>query len=338
MKLEAVTRETVDAVSLTFAPQDGGEVPFEAGQFLTLEVPIGGKEHRRAYSISSSESERARVTVTVKRVPGGLVSNHLHDVAKVGDVFDVHGPSGTFTVTDVSRARRIVLVAGGSGITPMMAILRTHLERSPALRFTLVYGSRSLDRVIFREALDTLALRHADRFSVVYALDEAPEGWTGVRGRLDETTCARVFGGLSLDGGEDWMLCGPDPMMAAVRAVLRARGVSPERVREERFFTPVSGRTMGPLLPRTATVRTSSGERVFMVAAGTTLLDAGLAAGVDMPFSCTMGGCGACRVKVHRGEFVLDEPNGLTPAERAEGYVLACCARPASDVVVEVAP
>lgn len=338
MELVAVTRETADALSLTFAPRDGRPVAFEAGQFLTLEVPVEGVVQRRAYSLSSSAADGARVTVTVKRVPGGLVSNRLHDAAKVGDVVDVHGPSGSFTVGDVTTPRHVVLVAGGSGITPMMSILCTHLEASPALRFTLVYGNRGPAHVIFRDALDALAARHPDRLAVVHAFEDAPEGWVGVAGRLDEATCARVFDGLAFDGGEHWMLCGPDAMMAAVRAALRARGVAPERVREERFFTPATGRAAGAGEVRLVTLRTPSGERRVEAKPGMTLLDAGLGAGVDMPFSCTMGGCGACRVKVTAGEVALDEPNCLTASERAAGYTLACCARAVTDVTAEVAP
>ncbi len=227
MTLVAVTRETDDAVSLTLAPLDGRPLVFEAGQFLTLEVPVQGVAQRRAYSISSSAADGARVTVTVKRVPGGLVSNHLHDTAKAGDTLAAIGPSGSFTVGDASSPRHLVLVAGGSGITPLMGILRTHLEASPALRFTLVYGSRDRASVIFRDALDALAARHPDRLTVVFALEDAPEGWSGVTGRLDEPTCARVFGDLATDGDATWMLCGPDPMMAAARAALLARGVAP---------------------------------------------------------------------------------------------------------------
>jgi len=338
MDLVAVTRETDDAVSLTLAPRDGRPVAFEAGQFLTLELVIEGVAHRRAYSLSSSAADGARLTVTVKRVPGGLVSNHLHDRAKVGDAVAVLGPSGSFTVGDTSSPRHVVLVGGGSGITPLMSLLRTHLDASPALRFTLVYGSRGRDHVIFREALDALAARHPDRLTVMYALEDAPEGWAGVTGRLDEATCARVFDGLGADDDATWMLCGPDPMMAAARAALLARGVSPAHLREERFFTPSQGRATGATTARLVTIRTRQGAREATAAPGMTLLDAGISAGVDLPFSCTMGGCGACRVKLVAGRVALDEPNCLTPSERAEGYTLACCARAVTDVTVEVAP
>lgn len=337
MTLVAVTRETDDALSLTLAPVDGRPLAFEAGQFLTLEVPVQGVAQRRAYSISSSAADGARVTVTVKRVPGGLVSNHLHDTAKAGDTLAALGPSGSFTVGDASSPRHVVLVGGGSGITPLMGILRTHLEASPALRFTLVYGSRDREHVIFRGALDALAARHPGRLTVVYALEDAPEGWSGVTGRLDEATCARVFGDLAADDAT-WMLCGPDPMMAAARAALLARGVAPARIREERFFTPSQGRATGAAMVRLITIRTPSGPRAVKANPGVTILDAGLAGGVDLAFSCTMGGCGACRVKVTAGEVALDEPNCLTAAERAAGYALACCARAVTDVTVEAAP
>lgn len=338
MEVVAVERETDDAVSVTLAPRDGRPVAFDAGQFLTLEVTVEGSVQRRAYSLSSSAADGSRLSVTVKRVAGGLVSNYVHNQLKVGDRIAVLGPSGAFTVGEVSAPRHVVLVAGGSGITPMMSILRTHLVSSSALSFTLVYGSRDRQSVIFRGALDALASEHPERLTVIYALERAPEGWSGVTGRLDEVTCARVFETIPAREDTVWMLCGPDAMMAAARAVLVARGVSREHIREERFFAPAKSHPTLASGSRLVTVRTASGERVVTASAGMTLLDAGLGGGVDMPFSCAVGGCGACRVKVVAGEVALDEPNCLTERERREGYTLACSARAVTDVTLAVEP
>ena len=338
MEVVAITRETDDAVSVTLAPRDGRPVAFEAGQFLTLEVTVEGAVERRAYSLSSSAAESSRLTVTVKRVAGGLVSNYVRDRLKVGDRVAALGPSGAFTVGEATAPRRVVLVAGGSGITPMMSILRTHLVASPALSFTLVYGNRDRESVIFRDALAALASEHPARLTVIHALENAPEVWEGVTGRLDEATCAGVFDALRAGDDTLWMLCGPDAMMAAARAVLFARGVARERVREERFFAPAKSHATAATGPRLVTVRTSAGERVVTAAAGMTLLDAGLGGGVDMPFSCAVGGCGACRVKVVAGEVALDEPNCLTDRERRDGYTLACSARAVTEVPLAVEP
>ena len=338
--MEAITRETDDAVSLTLASPDGAAISFKPGQFLTLTVPVAGATHRRAYSIASSAHDPSRVTVTVRRVAGGLVSNHLNDHARVGDTFAVHGPSGAFVVEGGDARRHLVLVAGGSGITPMMSFLRTHLGASPTLAFTLVYGNRDRAHAIFADALDALAAAHPTQLTVRHVYERAPDG-SALDGRLDESGCARAFEALTLPGDvtPEWFLCGPDPMMAAARTVLAARGVAPERVHEERFFTAATTtKAAGDQRPHTVTVRLRGSAHVVSAAPGVTVLDAGLNAGVDMPFSCTMGGCGACRVRLTAGDVVMDEPNCLTAREREKGYVLACQSRPTGDITIEVEP
>jgi ring-1,2-phenylacetyl-CoA epoxidase subunit PaaE len=331
LEVREVRRETADAVSIVLARPDGSPLPFEAGQFFTLIVNIGGERLRRAYSASSSAVEESTVSVTVKRVAGGRASNYLNDHLRAGARLEVLGPSGSFGPAASDVPRHLVLVAGGSGITPIMSIVRTLLAVEPHTRLTLVYGNRRAEDIIFRAALAELA---GARLAVRHVLAEPPPGWMEGTGMLDEATAARELAGLA--GADGYYVCGPAPMMTAVRAALRGLGVDNARIHEERFFTPIVTRSAASLAPQRVTVRLRGKERQFVVAPGQTVLDAGLAAGVAMPFSCTMGGCAACRCRVVAGTLELEEPNCLTPDERAEGAVLACVARPTSTLVLEV--
>lgn len=336
-------RETKDAVTLHLKDARG-DVAFVPGQFLTLVLSLDGQTLRRAYSICTSlESAResGTVAITVKRVEGGRVSNHLVDHAREGDVLQVLGPSGNFTVTpDAEKSRRFLLVGGGSGITPLMAIAGSVLESEPHSHVTLVYGNRAREDVIFHDALAALAEKHGERFVVRHVLEKkSKSGTPHAVGRLDREGCDRelaVHLGEHVSGTECFV-CGPEPMMDAARASLLALGVEPSRIHEERFSSPGQRTDVPrPDVPQALVVRTRNGARSLVQDPEQTLLEAGLAAGIDMPFSCTLGGCAACKCKVVEGEVSSDEPNCLTDEERAEGWVLACVSRATKPTVIEV--
>lgn len=341
----ALHRQTADATTITLADPAGAPLRFVPGQFLTLLVELDGEVLRRAYSICSHLDDDRALAVTVKRIPGGRVSTHLHERLAVGDALGVLGPSGEFTV-DVDPAaappprRSLVLIAGGSGITPMMAILRAVLAHEPASEVTLLYGSRAAADVIFADELDALAARHPDRLVVRHVLEQ-PGGRPATVGRLDRATVAAELDAVAARCGGDtrYYVCGPAAAMEAAVDALRARGVPPERLRQERFASPgrrAAGRATAPLALRVVGRGGEVATVDALVAPGASVLDAGLAAGVDMPFSCAMGGCGACAVRLVDGEVELDEPNCLSPQERAAGRILACVARPAGPCTVEV--
>jgi ferredoxin-NADP reductase len=243
-----------------------------------------------------------------------------------------------------------VLIAGGSGITPLMAIARTLLATEPDAQLALVYANRRRASILFEAALDALRREHPGRLSVRHVLEEAPPGWDGERGRLDRATCARALSALPLAGHPSarYFVCGPDGMRDEVLVALADRGVAPGAVLVERFATgprPLAAGS-GAGLPAALDAASSGGrsvairvgERTHQALArpGATLLEAGLAAGVSMPFSCAVGGCGACRVRLVEGQVELDEPNCLSASERGLGYVLACVGRPLGTCVVEV--
>jgi ferredoxin-NADP reductase len=316
-----VRRETADALTLVLADPGGAPIAFRPGQFFTLLVDVGGETVRRAYSACSSHLDPSQVAITVKRVDGGRVSSHLHATAAPGLQLRVLGPSGDFGLApDASAARHVLLIGGGSGITPLMSIARGVLDVEPQSTVTLVYGNRRDDDVIFARELDAMA---SDRFRVVHVLEE-PAPRAAHTGRLDEATCRAVLADVAAP--DRVFVCGPEPMMDAARAALVARGVDPAIIAIERFATVRAARVAHTAQPVTIELRGTT--RTITVEPGATVLDAAIDAGLAMPFSCAMGGCGACAVELRSGALDLDEPNCLTPDERARGKVLTCVARP----------
>ncbi len=341
LRVLEVVRETEDAATFVLADPDGGQIPFLAGQFFTVLVDLDGTTLRRAYSLSGDPRDTARARITVKRMRDGRVSNHLLDRVRVGDALRVLGPSGNFTITrDPARSRQYVLVAGGSGITPLMSIARAVLVGEPSSTVTLVYGNRGERDVIFRDAFDTLVQAHAPRFVVRHVLEAPPAGWSGGTGRLDRPGFDAQLDALGVDATRAWFyVCGPEPMMSGVREALAARGVPVDHVLEERFTKPAERADAKPAhsTAQPITFRVGDTERTVLAAPDQTVLEAGLAAGLPMPFSCGMGGCAACKVHLLEGDVAMEEPNCLSNDERRAGYVLACVGRACGPCTVAVA-
>lgn len=341
LRIDAVVRETPNAVSLVLVDPKGEPIAFEAGQFFTLTWPPKSRAQattfdKRAYSASSSPLDPSRVTVTIKRVDGGKVSSAIHATAAAGEVIEVLGPSGAFTVPDA--AGDLVLLGGGSGITPLMSITRSVLEGTSSTdrRVFLVFGNRSEEEIIFDEALRKLVAAHPDRLFVKHVLERRGAREDATEGRLEQSV---VESELALLGDRPrephYFLCGPDPMMNAAEKALVARSVPAARIHIERFVT-LRKAEGGARTEHEATVIIGGKKRSLFVSGDETLLEAGQRMGVDLPFSCTVGGCGACRVKLVEGKVTMDEPNCLAPEEAAENYILGCVSRLDSPITVEV--
>lgn len=335
-----VVRETADAVSIYVTEQDGSALEFEPGQFLSVDVDIDGERLRRAYSLASACLPDVPRHITVKRVQEGRVSNHLNDTIAKGAKLHVLGPSGNFTVEPRAvNQRHLVMIAGGSGITPIMSILETVLRVEHDSRVTLIYGNRGWSDVIFRERLSALGEEHGERLVVDHVLEDPPEWWTGERGLLTSDVLGSRLDALRIqdDGLQRYFICGPTPMMDAAHEVLAGRGISAGRISEERFTSPEARSDVhGSEKVERVVVSRAGREHGVQVEPGQTILEAGLAAGIDMPFSCAMGGCGACRVRLIDGNVQMEEPNCLSRAEREQGYVLTCVGRPLGSANVEV--
>ena len=328
--VSAVVHHNDDAVTIEF--ENDGEEPirFAAGQYLILHLQIAGETVRRAYSICSSAHHLDRIAVTVKRVAGGMASNWLNDNVAEGDRIALTGAHGRFTAELVSDGvERYVLIAAGVGITPLHCILQWLSAEGPEKRVELVYGNRSESDILFFEALAALE-KDATNLSVVHTLSQPPDNWSGRNGRLEGELLEEL---VVADREAVYFICGPEGMMAGVSAHLSSNGVPADNIKTELFVSPHAARSEST--GEIYTVQFAQSGILLQVPDDTTLLEAGLAAGLPLGFSCSMGGCSACKVKVLSGEVDMDEPNCLTPREISEGYRLACCSRPRSTVEID---
>ena len=334
--------ETADAAVFRFAPPAGREADFafRAGQHLIFRASPEGEEIRRTYSVCSPEG--GALQVLIKRVADGRFSNFALDAWKTGGEAEATRPTGEFTV-DINPAapRRVLALAAGSGITPVISILETLLAREPQSDATLLLGNRRVNSVIFRERLSDLKDSHLSRFRAFHILSRERTENPLTRGRMDEKKIGELLDALSPSEGPDLaLLCGPAEMMAAARKALTARGVPPERIRRE-LFAPAPA-TAGKK-PKAAQERPESGaaniasmasismdgvRRRAPVAAGMTILEAALAAGMEAPFSCRGGVCATCRARITSGAAEMEVNHALEPDELARGFVLTCQARP----------
>ena len=344
LRVSEIVPETSEANSIRFEipPELRDAFAFKAGQHLTLRATINGEEVRRNYSLCTAPAE-ADWMVTVKRIGGGLFSNWVGDSLKPGDTIDVMVPHGSFTTDfDASRQRHLVGIAGGSGITPVMSLIRTLLSVEPNSRFTLLYGNRDSSSVIFLEALAALKDKHLDRLELYHFLDAEEQDidlFNGMlnRERLDQAIAALVPGAGEVDG---WFICGPGPMMDAAEGALLERNISKERIHIERF---TADRPAGAVTREMAELQTQAeGLTVAVTLDGRTrrvpfteanILDSALAAGLRAPFACKAGVCATCRAKVTNGKVEMAVHYGLTDEEVADGYVLTCQSVPVGDGV-----
>jgi ring-1,2-phenylacetyl-CoA epoxidase subunit PaaE len=315
---------------------------FRAGQHLTLRATINGEEVRRNYSLCTAPDENDWM-VTIKRIGGGLFSNWVGDQLKIGDIVDVMPPHGSFTTEfNAAKGRHLVGIAGGSGITPVMSLIRTMLRSEPASRFTLFYGNRDSSSVIFLEALAGLKDKHLGRLEIYHFLDAEEQDidlFNGMlnRERLEEAIPALVPDAAEVDG---WFICGPGPMMDAAEGALLDRNIAKERIHIERF---TADRPAGAVAREIAELLTKAeGVSVAVTLDGRTrrvafsqgnILDSARAAGLPAPFACKAGVCATCRAKVIKGKVEMAARYGLTDEEVADGYVLTCQSVPLGDGV-----
>lgn len=344
LRVAEIVSETDDALSVRFEvpPELADAFRFKAGQHLTLKADIDGEEVRRNYSLCTAPDEGA-IMVTVKRIAGGVFSNWVAESLRAGDMIDVMTPHGSFTVPfEAKAARRYVGIAGGSGITPIMSLIRTALAEEPASRFTLFYGNRDSQSVIFLEALADLKDRYMGRLEIFHFLADEEGDVDLFNGMLDEGRCGEAVDRLVVDPGsvDAWFICGPGPMMDAAEAVLVERKIAHERVHIERF---TAGRpSAGQAAQIMALQEEAAGQTISVTLDGRTrriefdgssILDSARAAGLPAPFACKAGVCATCRAKVTAGKVEMAVQYGLTDEEIADGYVLTCQSVPAGDGV-----
>jgi ferredoxin-NADP reductase len=295
--------------------------PYRAGQFLTFRAC----ETLRSYSMSSCPVHDSALAVTVKRVPGGLVSNWMLDNLQAGSVVEVTVPAGVFCLRDGDRP--LVAFAGGSGITPIVSLAKNALATT-GRRVRVFAANRDAESVIFGPCLGFLAARYPGRFSVRHHLD--------ADGGLVTADEVRSFAGA--DRGADFYLCGPAPFMELVERTLVSDGVAPSQILVERFGEPgASGVSAAPAAPAGAiTIVLGRQRRSVPRRAGETLLESARRAGLDPPFSCEAGNCATCMARVTEGEVKMRANNALDDDEVAEGWVLSCQGEPVTPNVTVV--
>ncbi len=316
-------QETSRAVSLYLEGALLDATPPRAGQFLTVEAELGGRVVRRCYSFASAEGDAP--FITIKRVNDGAMSTFLTTQVTEGARLKVLPAGGFFTLDAVAES--LVFIAGGSGITPIVSLIETALREGHP-RVHLIYGNHSQEDTIFRERITALSETHRERFTVTWFVENGASG-NAREGRPTEAALTRELNALALEPSTAF-ICGPDPMREAAERALAAAGV--HDVRTERFAIAEAGRVVATDAVVTFDV---GGREVIAESAGETLLEIGERAGLTLPFSCAMGGCGTCRLKVE-GDVVMDEPNALTDEERREGYVLTCVSRACGPVRVKL--
>lgn len=346
LTVKEVISETKDAISIVFQ-QPETAISYKSGQFLTLIIPIHGKEVRRSYSLCSSPFVDQDLVVTVKRVENGLMSNWLPDNVKAGDTLRVMEPMGQFTTEyKQDQKRHVVMFAGGSGITPIMSILKSLLTQEPETMVSLIYCNRDEESIIFKKALEHWETQHQGRLQVIHVLDQAPMNWQGYSGLLNPDMLKNLFERIPNWGLEKttYYMCGPEGMMNNVETLLADHAIPKEKIIKESFVqgttqkTPAAqDATAAEQKAREVTIRYDGEDYKVTVPPGKPILETALDAGIDLPYSCQSGLCTACRGKALSGKIKMDEEEGLSSKEREEGYVLICVGHPLSDdVVIEI--
>jgi ring-1,2-phenylacetyl-CoA epoxidase subunit PaaE len=344
LSVSDLRREAADAVSLTFAiPQAlASDYAFAPGQYLTLRTTMDGEEVRRSYSICSGPDD-GELRIAVKKVDGGAFSSWAADELKAGDELDVMTPTGRFGIAHAPDEARVhVGFAAGSGITPILSIVKGVLAREPNSRFFLFYGNRSTGGMLFREALEELKDRFMQRLSVFHVISGEEQDIPILQGRLDGDKVRVLLRALVPASSVDHVfICGPTGMSEDIEATCREIGIVEDRIHVERFVSGLGGKprpksvvvTSAP--PKAMASLIIDGKRRDVpVAEDESILDAALRAGMDLPFACKGGMCSTCRAKLVEGDARMEVNYSLEPWELKAGFILTCQARPVSDKVV----
>ncbi len=358
--IDEIKDETPDAYTLFFQNPDPATFHYLPGQYLTLKVDVGHESLRRAFSLSSSPYTDQRLSVTIKRVIDGRVSNFIRDQLRAGDVVEMMPPMGNFTVTpDPGTALHYVLIGGGSGITPLMSILKTVLEMQPGSKVSLWLCNRDRQSIIFREELTAWSQRFPDRLHVFHTLTRPEPDWQGATGRLNRETVYDLLSELFMTDElrKKYYLCGPNGLMDEAERALEKHAVYGADIHREYYSAPVptekevaaayaltspvsqelpgyfDGVNLFPAATRQVKVKLDGSISLIDVAPNQVVLQAAIESKLDPPYACKSGICTTCRAMLLSGVVAMDETEGLSTSELEEGFVLTCQCHPLSDDV-----
>jgi ring-1,2-phenylacetyl-CoA epoxidase subunit PaaE len=343
LKIKDIRRETTEAVSIAFEvpPQQQPEYQFKQGQYVTLKMIVGGEEVRRSYSLCTSPFSEKELRVAIKEVAGGKLSTYINRELKVGDTMEVMTPMGNFhTVLMGGKARNYVLFAGGSGITPMMSILKSILYVEKQSKITLIYANKNEEGTIFKSEIDKIAESNSN-LQVAYIFEHPQTKVSDLQtGIITVDKAKTLIENLNLGMADEYFICGPGPMMENVKVTLEGMKIPKEKVHIE-YFTSVIDAVNKAESDSNANVNAKikviqyGVETDFELETNSiSILEAAIEAGVDAPFSCKGAVCCTCRAKVLEGQVKMTANFALTDEEVNDGFILTCQSHPITDVVV----
>ena len=344
LKIIDIVHETADTVSIAFQVPDNlkQEFKYKQGQYLTLKFQINGEELRRSYSICSSPIEENELRVAIKKVKDGRMSAYINDKINIGDTMEVMIPMGNFyTELNASNKKHYVLFAGGSGITPMLSILKTALKLEPLSSVTLFYGNNDEASIIFKKQIDTIASANNGRLKVFYVLstfsNDHPEMLKGIMTKEKNIELIKSHVNASTDN--EYFICGPGPMMDNVVAALKELKINESKIHIEYFSAPVKINDAETIVEpnvsgSSATIIIDGDKHTVTLEKNETILEAALRIGLDAPFACQGVSCCTCRALLEGGKVVMKVNYALSASEVKQGYILTCQSRPTTPNVV----
>lgn len=338
LSVKEIVRQTKDAIQIVMSIPNHLESQFiyESGQYITIHQNISGEDVRRSYSICSSPFADKELSVAVKEVPGGKMSTFLNQELKEGQQLEVMAPMGNFKLQPNFEHKHHFLFGGGSGITPLLSIIKTALHEENS-KVTLVYANKNEASIIFNKELRSLHESFSNRFQIIHSIDSPEESWADLKGQLNHERLLQLIEKYA-NNESIFYICGPNGMMELVKNTLEKRNIPKNQIKLEYFTSTVSdiSKTQKNIAPSEEVTESEvlievyGDESIVTVEEGQTILEAAQDADLDPPYSCTAGVCTTCRARVIAGSVKMDEREGLSDAEIEEGFVLTCQSRPTS--------